>query len=77
MIPASRVSQTVQPDLVQNTMREPFKQRFRLLINEFGTGLSGNSEALNEAIRLGAPALTDLKEVTETLRSQRERRSGS
>ena len=60
MIPASRVSQTVQPDLVQNTMREPFKQRFRLLINEFGTGLSGNSEALNEAIRLGAPALTDL-----------------
>ena len=71
-IPASRVSQTVQPDLVQNTMREPFKQRFRLLINEFGTGLSGNSEALNEAIRLGAPALSDLKEVTETLRSQRE-----
>ena len=71
MIPASRVSQTVQPDLVQNTMREPFKQRFRLLINEFGTGLSGNSEALNEAIRLGAPALSDLKEVTETLRSQR------
>jgi len=70
-IPASRVSQTVQPELVQNTMREPFKQRFRLLINEFGTGLAGNSEALNEAIRLGAPALTDLKEVTETLRSQR------
>ena len=70
-IPASRVSQTVQPDLVQNPMREPFKQRFRLLINEFGTGLAGNSEALNEAIRLGAPALTDLKEVTETLRSQR------
>ncbi|MDX6585915.1 MAG: phospholipid/cholesterol/gamma-HCH transport system substrate-binding protein [Solirubrobacterales bacterium] len=70
-IPASQVSQTVQPDLVQNTMREPFKQRFRLLINEFGTGLAGNSEALNEAIRLGAPALTDLKEVTETLRRQR------
>jgi virulence factor Mce-like protein len=70
-IPASQVSQTVQPDLVQNTMREPFKQRFRLLINEFGTGLAGNSEALNEAIRLGAPALADLKEVTETLRSQR------
>ena len=70
-VPASRVSQTVQPDLVQNTMREPFKQRFRLLINEFGTGLAGNSEALNEAIRLGAPALRDFKEVTETLRRQR------
>lgn len=71
-IPASQVSQTVQTDLVQNTMREPFKQRFRLLINEFGTALSGNSDALNEAIRLGAPALTDLKEVTAILRGQRE-----
>lgn len=71
-IPASRVSQTVQTDLVQNTMREPFKQRFRLLLNEFGTGLSGNSENLNEAIRLGAPALTDLKVVTGTLRDQRD-----
>ena len=71
-IPASQVSQTVQTDLVQNTMREPFKLRFRLLLNEFGTGLSGNSEALNEAIRLGAPALTDLKEVTGILASQRD-----
>ncbi|MDQ3729368.1 MAG: MlaD family protein, partial [Actinomycetota bacterium] len=71
-IPASRVSQTVQTDLVQNTMREPFKARFRLLLNEFGTGLSGNSEALNEAIRLGAPALTDLKEVTGILAGQRD-----
>jgi virulence factor Mce-like protein len=72
IIPASQVSQTVQTDLVQNTLREPFKQRFRLLINEFGTALAGNSEALNEAIRLGAPALTDLKEVTAVLRDQRE-----
>lgn len=71
-IPASRVSQTVQTDLVQNTMREPFKLRFRLLLNEFGTGLSGNSETLNEAIRLGAPALTDVKKVTGILKSQRD-----
>ena len=71
-IPASQVSQTVQTDLVQNTMREPFKHRFRLLLNEFGTALSGNSEHLNEAIRLGAPALTDLKEVTGILAGQRE-----
>ncbi len=70
-IPAERVSQTVQPDLVQNTLREPFKQRFRLLINEFGTALAGNPEALNEAIRLGAPALTQLQGVSEILADQR------
>ena len=71
-IPASQVSQNVQPDLVQNTMREPFKLRLQLLLNEFGTALAGNGDALNEAIRLGAPALTELEEVTEILAGQNE-----
>ena len=69
-IPASQVQQTVQPDLVQNTLREPFKARLRLLINEFGTALAGNPESLNEAIRLGAPALGQLQEATEILANQ-------
>ena len=62
--------QTVQPDLVANTMREPFRRRLTLLINEFGTALAGNPENLREAIRLGAPALTELEEVTEILAGQ-------
>jgi ABC-type transporter Mla subunit MlaD len=69
-IPASQVEQTVQPDLVQNTLREPFKQRFALILNEFGTALAGNPETLNEAIRLGAPALRELREATEILGNQ-------
>jgi virulence factor Mce-like protein len=69
-IPASQVSQTVQTDLVQNTLREPFKERLRLLINEFGTALAGNPEALNEAVRLGAPALVQTREVTKILAAQ-------
>jgi virulence factor Mce-like protein len=70
MIPADRVSQTVQTDLVQNTLREPYKRRLQLLINEFGTALAGNAENLNEAIRLGAPALTELRKVTRILGQQ-------
>jgi len=69
-IPAEQVTQTVQTDLVQNTMREPFKQRLQLLINEFGTALAGNPEDLNEAIRLGAPALRQIREVTRILGEQ-------
>ncbi len=69
-IPASQVAQTVQNDLVQNTLREPFRERLTLLINEFGTALAGNPDSLNEAIRLGAPALTDLRKVTRILASQ-------
>jgi ABC-type transporter Mla subunit MlaD len=69
-IPASQVSQTVQNDLVQNTLRQPFRERLTLLINEFGTALAGNPESLNEAIRLGAPSLTQLRRVTKILASQ-------
>jgi virulence factor Mce-like protein len=70
VIPAEQVSQTVQTDLVQNTLREPFNRRLQLLINEFGTALAGNPENLNEAIRLGAPALTELRKVTRILGQQ-------
>ena len=55
-IPAAQNKTTVQPDLAQNTLREPFKDRLRLLVNEFGTALDANAENLNAAIRSGAPA---------------------
>src|SRR5262245_28987765 len=69
-IPAARNKTTVQPDLAQNTLREPFKDRLTLLINEFGTALDGNAENLNAAIRAGAPALQQLKQVLDILGRQ-------
>jgi ABC-type transporter Mla subunit MlaD len=69
-IPAARNKTTVQPDLAQNTLREPFKNRLQLLINEFGTALDGNAENLNAAIRSGAPALQQLKQVLNILGQQ-------
>jgi ABC-type transporter Mla subunit MlaD len=69
-IPAARNKTTVQPDLAQNTLREPFKDRLTLLINEFGTALDGNAENLNAAIRAGAPALQQLKQVLNILGDQ-------
>jgi ABC-type transporter Mla subunit MlaD len=67
VIPAGHVTETVQPDLVQNTLREPFKDRLAILINEFGTALAGNPESLNEAIRLGSPALRKLQAALHIL----------
>jgi virulence factor Mce-like protein len=66
-IPVEQTTQTVQPDLVQNTLREPFKRRLTLLINEFGTALAGNPATLNAAIRRGAPSLRELEAVLEIL----------
>ena len=69
-IPAARNKTTVQPDLAQNTLREPFKVRLQLLINEFGTALDANGTNLNAAIRAGAPALQQLKQVLDILGDQ-------
>jgi ABC-type transporter Mla subunit MlaD len=69
-IAAAQNQTTVQNDLVQNTLREPFKRRFQLLINEFGTALVGNAENLNAAIRSGAPALRELGAVLKILGRQ-------
>jgi len=69
-IPANQVTQTVQPDLVQNTLRESYKDRLSILINEFGTALAGNPKELNEAIRLGAPALRKLEAALRILASE-------
>jgi ABC-type transporter Mla subunit MlaD len=69
-IPVSQTTQTVQADLVQNTLREPFKRRLQLLINEFGTALAGNPQNLNAAIRRGAPALRQLEEALDILGDQ-------
>ncbi|HEY7267158.1 MAG TPA: hypothetical protein VH501_05650 [Solirubrobacterales bacterium] len=69
-IPAARNKTTVQPDLAQNTLRMPFRDRLQLLINEFGTALDGNAENLNAAIRAGAPALQQLKQVLNILGRQ-------
>ena len=48
----------------------PSRERLQLLINEFGTALDANAENLNAAIRPGAPALQQLKQVLDILGQQ-------
>ena len=72
MIPAERVEQSIQPDLLFNTFRESYRERTRVIVNELGTAMAANEENLNEAIRLAVPALGDFREVTKILASQRD-----
>jgi virulence factor Mce-like protein len=62
-----RTTSTIPPDLVQNTMRRPYAERFRLVLNEFGAGLAGRPEDLNEAIRRGVPALRQTSRLLSIL----------
>src|SRR5437763_10222952 len=69
-VPVAQTHTTVQNDLVQNTLREPFKERFALILNEFGTALAGNPNNLNAAIRRGAPTLSALRKALAILARQ-------
>jgi virulence factor Mce-like protein len=60
----------VDLDLINDTLRLPYRQRFALIINEFGTALAGRGDDLNEAIRRANPALRQTDEVLNVLADQ-------
>ena len=69
-IPVSRTSSTIPPDLINTVMRRPQRERFRLILNELGTGLAGRPEELNRVIRRAHPALRELSQTLTILRGQ-------
>lgn len=66
-IPLKQTASTIPPDLIQNIMRLPYRERFRLILNEFGAGLAGRPQDLNAAIRRGVPALRQSARLLEVL----------
>ncbi|MGH2866523.1 MAG: MlaD family protein [Solirubrobacteraceae bacterium] len=56
-IPISHTQSTIPADLVQNVMRLPYRQRFTLIINEFGAAAAARSGDLQQALHRAVPAL--------------------
>ena len=71
-IPVERTSSVVPPDLVGNIMRRPVRERLRLILNELGAAVAGNSEELNDAIRRASPALRETNRVLAILADQNQ-----
>ncbi|HWH45574.1 MAG TPA: MlaD family protein [Thermoleophilaceae bacterium] len=69
-VPVERTSSTIPLDLINNIMRKPYRERFRLILSELGTGLAGRPEELNEVIRRAHPALRETNEVIKILADQ-------
>ncbi len=63
-------SSPVDLDLLNNIMRRPFAERFSILLAEFGTGLAGRGQELNEAINRANPALRETDRVLAILAKQ-------
>ncbi|MEO6497270.1 MAG: MlaD family protein [Solirubrobacteraceae bacterium] len=70
-VPLANTHSPVDPDLVVNTYRMPTRERLTLIVNELGTGLTGNAEALNAAIGRAAPALAQTRRFLRIVNADR------
>jgi virulence factor Mce-like protein len=70
LLPVSNNSSPVDLDLINNVMRVPYRQRFAILLSEFGAGLAGRGEELNEVIHRANPALRETDKVLDILANQ-------
>jgi ABC-type transporter Mla subunit MlaD len=69
-VPVQQTSSTIPVDLVQNIMRRPYRERFRLILTELGTGLAGRPEDLNDVVRRAHPGLRETSKVLKILGDQ-------
>jgi ABC-type transporter Mla subunit MlaD len=70
LLPVSRTSSPVDVDLIADILREPYRQRLSIILDELGTGVAGNGAALNATIRRADPALAQTDRVLALLASQ-------
>jgi ABC-type transporter Mla subunit MlaD len=69
-IPIDHTKTTVAPDLVNDILRLPYRERLRLIINELGAGVGGRADELNAALRRASPALRETDKVLKILADQ-------
>ena len=72
IIPVRQTTSTVPLDLVNNIMRRPYRERFRLILAELGTGLAGRPEDLREVLRRAHPGLRETRKVLQILGNQKQ-----
>jgi virulence factor Mce-like protein len=71
-VPVDQTSSTIPVDLVNDVMRRPYRERFRLIITELGTGLAGRPDDLQEVLKRAHPGLRETSRVLRILGDQNE-----
>jgi virulence factor Mce-like protein len=71
-VPVEQTSSTIPVDLVNDIMRRPYRERFRLLITELGTGLAGRPDDLQEVLKRAHPGLRETSRVLRILGDQNQ-----
>jgi phospholipid/cholesterol/gamma-HCH transport system substrate-binding protein len=71
-VPVEQTSSTIPVDLVNDIMRRPYRERFRLLVTELGTGLAGRPDDLQEVLKRAHPGLRETSRVLRILGDQNQ-----
>ena len=70
VVPLEQNLSTIPPDLVNDIMRRPVRERLRLILSELGTGLAGRPEDLAEVLERAHPGLRETSRVLRILGDQ-------
>jgi phospholipid/cholesterol/gamma-HCH transport system substrate-binding protein len=70
LLPLENNGKTVDLDLIQNIQRLPYRDRFRLILNDLGAALAGRGDDLGEVIDRANPALRQTNRVLAILAAQ-------
>ena len=74
-LPVENNGKEVDIDLINNIMREPYADRFRLIFNDLGAGFAARGEDLAAIIRRADPALRETNRVLAELARQNKQLS--
>jgi phospholipid/cholesterol/gamma-HCH transport system substrate-binding protein len=74
-LPLENSGKEVDIDLINNIMRKPYADRFRLILNDLGAGFAARGEDLAAIIRRADPALRETNRVLAELARQNRRLS--
>jgi ABC-type transporter Mla subunit MlaD len=69
-IPINQTTSTIPLDLINNIMRRPYRERFRLILSELGTGLAGRPQDLANVLRKAHPGLRETSKTLAILEGQ-------
>lgn len=70
LLPVERTGKPVDIDLINDTLRLPYRERLSLIINELGTAVAGRGDELRSAIKRLNPGLMETDKVLAILAEQ-------
>lgn len=73
LLPLEQNGKTVDLDLVNNIMRRPYAERFRIILNDLGAGFAARGEDLADIVRRSSPVLRDVDRFVKILADQNHR----